>query len=86
MREDKKNLYIATDSKKIKKHILKVANAPGTKIYPGELKKGLELLAKGEKIDYEGATDVVMTKKGDAMGAFKEFEIQNGAFVDIKQR
>ena len=76
----------SADSKKIKKHILKVANAPGTKIYPGELKKGLELLAKGEKIDYEGATDVVMTKKGDAMGAFKEFEIQNGAFVDIKQR
>ena len=29
---------------------LDVANAPGTKIYPGELKKALDLLAKGKKI------------------------------------
>ena len=27
-----------------------IANAPGTKIYPGELKKGLDLLAKGKKL------------------------------------
>ncbi len=47
-----------------------VANGPGTKIYPGELKKGLDLLAKGKKVDYEGATDITLTKEGDATGSF----------------
>ena len=37
-----------------------VANGPGTKIYPGELKKGLDLLAKGKKVDYEGATELLL--------------------------
>ena len=32
------------------------------KIYPGELKKGLDLLAKGKKINYEGATGVTFTE------------------------
>ena len=38
-----------SDGTSIAKSILTVANEPGTKIYPGELKKGLELLAKGKK-------------------------------------
>ena len=37
---------------------MSVSNSPGTKIYPGEIAKGLKLLKKGKKIDYEGATNV----------------------------
>ena len=34
---------------------MNVANAPGEKIYPGELSKGLTLLKEGKNIDYVGA-------------------------------
>ena len=38
--------------------VMDVANALGEPILPGELAKGLELLAAGTNIDYEGATAV----------------------------
>jgi branched-chain amino acid transport system substrate-binding protein len=63
-----------------------VANGPGTKIYPGELKKGLDLLAKGKKVDYEGATGVSFTSVGEAEGSFLEKEIKGGKFKNKKQR
>ena len=50
----------SADRGSIAKNVMDVANAPGTKIYPGELKKGLDLLAKGKKINYEGATGVLL--------------------------
>ena len=43
----------SADRASIAKNVMDVANGPGTKIYPGELKKGLDLLAKGKKVDYE---------------------------------
>ena len=70
----------------IAKNIMGVANAPGTKIYPGQLKKGLDLLAKGKKIDYEGATGVIFTSVGEAEGSFLEKEIKGGKFKTVKQR
>jgi branched-chain amino acid transport system substrate-binding protein len=60
----------SADRASIAKNVMGVANGPGTKIYPGELKKGLDLLAQGKKIDYEGASDVTFTKEGDATGSF----------------
>ena len=51
---------------------MSVANAPGKKIYPGELKKALDLLAKGKDINYEGATGVELTDVGEAFGSFLE--------------
>ena len=74
------------DSKSISKNILDVANTPGIKIYPGEIKKGLELLARGKKIDYEGATGVSFNKFGDAKGSFLEQVVKNGRFKAYKQR
>ena len=76
----------SADRTSIAKNIMGVANAPGTKIYPGELKKGLDLLAKGKKIDYEGATGVVFTSVGEAEGSFLEKEIKGGKFKTKKQR
>ena len=63
-----------------------VANGPGTKIYPGQLTKGLDLLAEGKKMDYEGATGVSFTEVGEAEGSFLEKEIKGGKFKTKKQR
>ena len=46
--------------KVIAKNVMAVANGPGKKIYPGQLKKALDLLAKGKAVDYEGATGVIL--------------------------
>ncbi|MDC3162922.1 hypothetical protein OA531_01185 [Candidatus Pelagibacter sp.] len=76
----------SADRSSIAKNVMDVANAPGTKIYPGELKKGLDLLAKGKKINYEGATGVAFTAVGEAEGSFLEQEIKGGKFKTKKQR
>jgi len=74
------------DSASIAANIMKVANGPGTKIYAGELAKGLELASAGFAVDYDGATDVNFTEVGEAFGAFIEKGIEGGAFVDVAQR
>ena len=74
------------DRATIQKNVMSVANAPGKKIYPGELKKALELLAKGKDINYEGATGVEFTEVGEAFGSFLEKEIKGGKFKTKKQR
>ena len=74
------------DRSTIQANVMKVANAPGKKIYPGELSEALDLLAKGKPINYEGATDVELTEVGETNGAFLEFEIKGGKFNDKKQR
>ena len=44
----------STDRAAIRSKILEVGNAPGEKIGPTELAKGLKLLADGKAIDYQG--------------------------------
>ena len=48
--------------------------------------KGLDLLAKGKKVDYEGATGVTFTSVGEAEGSFLEQEVKGGKFKTKKQR
>ena len=74
------------DRNTIQKNVMSVANAPGTKIYPGQLKKALDLLAKGKAVNYEGATGVEFTDVGEAFGSFLEKEIKGGKFKTKKQR
>ena len=76
----------SADSISMSKTIMDVANEPGTKIYPGEIKKGLDLLSKGKKINYEGATGVSFNELGEAKGSFLELEIKNRKFRAKKQR
>ena len=76
----------SADRDSIAKNVMAVANGPGKKIYPGELKKGLDLLAKGKAIDYEGATGVTFTDVGESFGSFLEKEIKGGKFKTKKQR
>ena len=74
------------DSATVAANIMSVANGPGTKIYAGELSKGLELASAGFAVDYDGATDVNFTDVGEAFGAFIEKGIEGGAFTDAAQR
>jgi branched-chain amino acid transport system substrate-binding protein len=63
-----------------------VANAPGEKIYPGELAKGLEILAAGGDIDYVGATAVELIGPGEAAGGYREIELKGGKIETVKFR
>ena len=74
------------DRATIQQNEMSVANAPGKKIYPGELKKALDLLAKGKAVNYEGATGVEFTDVGEAFGSFLEKEVKGGKFKTKKQR
>jgi branched-chain amino acid transport system substrate-binding protein len=76
----------SADRSSIVANIKKVANAPGDTILPGELAKGLEILAGGGDIDYQGATDVELSTFGDAAGSFKEMEVKGGAFELVQVR
>jgi len=76
----------SADRGSIAKNVMAVANGPGKKIYPGQLKKALDLLAKGKGVDYEGATAVNFTDVGEAFGSFLEKEVKGGKFKTKKQR
>jgi len=76
----------SADRASIQKNVMSVANVPGLKIYPGELKKALDLLAQGKSINYEGASNVEFTDVGEAFGSFLEKEVKNGKFETKKQR
>ena len=76
----------STDRAAIQSKIMEVANAPGEKILPGELKKALEILKSGGQVDYEGASNVTFTEVGEAAGSYKELEIKDGKFVTVKVR
>lgn len=66
--------------------ILDVANAPGEKIYPGELAKGLEILAAGGEVDYVGASAVELIGPGESAGSYREIEVKDGENTTVKFR
>ena len=69
-----------------KDHVMDVANAPGTEIFPGELAKAIELLKAGEDIDYVGATAVELIGPGESAGNYREIEIQDGKIETVRFR
>ena len=74
----------SADRAAIQSKIMMVANAPGEKILPGEIAKGLKILSNGGDIDYVGATNVEFDEVGEVFGTFKEVEVKDGKFVTIK--
>ena len=66
----------SADRTGIRDKLLDVANAPGEKIYAGELTKGLELAAAGTDIDYVGATGVELVGPGEAAGSYRVYEVK----------
>ena len=76
----------ATDRATVAANILAVANAPGEPILPGELAKGLEILAAGGEIDYIGATNVELIGPGEAAGTYREYEVVDGEYTTVMMR
>jgi branched-chain amino acid transport system substrate-binding protein len=70
----------SSDRAAIQSKMMAVANAPGEKINPGELAKGLKILANGGEIDYVGATNVEFNSIGEVFGSYKEMEIKGGKY------
>ncbi len=64
--------------------IMDVVNAPGEKIYPGDLAKALKILKEGGDIDYVGASAAEFIGKGESAGAYREVEVENGAMKTVK--
>ena len=73
----------SSDSAEFKDHIMTVANAPGEKIYPGELAKALQILADGGEIDYDGGSAVELVGSGESAGSFREVEVKEGKFETV---
>ncbi len=74
----------SADKTSIQKHMMSVANAPGEKIFAGELKKGLKILAQGGEIDYVGAENVEFNEVGEVLGTYQEMEIIKNKFTSVK--
>jgi len=69
-----------------KDKIMDVANAPGEKIYPGELAKALQILADGGDIDYVGASGVELIGPGESAGTYREITIDGGKIATVGYR
>ncbi|MCA8879747.1 MAG: ABC transporter substrate-binding protein [Rhodobacteraceae bacterium] len=76
----------STSSNDFKSKVMDVANAPGEKIYPGELAKALQILADGGDVDYVGASAVELIEPGEAAGVYREIEIDDGKIVTMGYR
>ncbi len=76
----------SADRASIQANMTKVANAPGTKIYPGEIKKALEILASGGDVDYVGATNIEFNDIGEVFGTYRQLEIKDEKFSLVKVR
>ena len=74
------------DSKVFKDKVFEVANAPGEKIFPGELAKGLNILKNGGQIDYVGATAVELIGGGESAGSYREILIKDGQITTVGYR
>ena len=73
----------SVDPADYKDKILGVANAPGEKIFPGELAKAFELIKAGKDVDYVGASAVELIGPGESAGTYRMIEIPDGKNVTI---
>lgn len=76
----------SADRASIAQHVMAVANAPGEEIGPGELARGLEILANGGEVDFVGVTGVQLIEPGEAAGSYRVYEVGDGAFQTIEFR
>ncbi len=77
---------IYSKEKSINNIIYSIANKPGIKIFPGEIKKAINILSEGKSINYEGATGVEFDKVGDTLGSFVEVDFNKGKLKIKKLR
>ncbi|MEM9276957.1 MAG: ABC transporter substrate-binding protein [Pseudomonadota bacterium] len=76
----------SSDSAKLKEKVFDVANAPGEKIFPGELEKALKILKDGGDVDYVGASAVELIGPGESAGNYREIEIKDQALSTVGYR
>ncbi len=76
----------STESAMLKDKVEMVANAPGEKIYPGELEKALKILADGGDVDYVGATSVELIGGGESAGNYRQILVDGGEITTTKYR
>jgi len=76
----------SSESQALKDHVFDVANAPGEKVFPGELAKALQILADGGEIDYVGASAVELIGPGESAGNYRQVIVEDGAFKTVKFR
>ncbi len=76
----------SSESGKLKDKVMEVANAPGEKIYPGQLAKALEIIAGGGDVDYVGASAVELIGSGESSGNYRQVKYENGKEVVVGYR
>jgi len=73
------------NSKNIRDNLRAVANPPGEVIKPGEFKKAFELLDKGKKINYEGASGSVdFDANGDVITPIEVWQYKGGDIITVR--
>ncbi|MEC8245079.1 MAG: branched-chain amino acid ABC transporter substrate-binding protein, partial [Pseudomonadota bacterium] len=76
----------STDAAAYKEKVMMVANAPGEKIYPGELGKALKIIAGGGDVDYVGASAVELIGSGESAGSYAEILVKGGENTTVGYR
>lgn len=76
----------STDANVYKEKVMMVANAPGEKIYPGELAKALQIIANGGDVDYVGASAVELIGDGESAGNYREVLVKGGENTTVGYR
>ena len=76
----------STDSQDFKSKVMDVANAPGQKVFPGDLGKALEHIANGGDVDYVGASAVELIGPGESAGSYKEILVKGGKNTTVGYR
>ncbi len=76
----------SSDSMAYQQKVMEVANAPGEKIYPGDLAKALQILQDGGEVDYDGASAVELIGPGESAGNYREIEVKDSAITTVRYR
>lgn len=76
----------SSDSSALKMKVMDVANAPGEKIFPGELAKALDIIASGGDVDYVGASAVELIGSGESAGNYRQVEFAGGKIKVVGYR
>jgi branched-chain amino acid transport system substrate-binding protein len=76
----------SSDSQAYKGKIMDIANAPGEKIFPGDLKKALKLISEGKDVDYVGASAVELIGGGESAGNYAQIEVKSGVNETVAYR
>ena len=76
----------SSNSQDFKAKVMEVANAPGKKVYPGDLNAALEYIANGGDVDYVGASAVELIGPGESAGSYRQILVDGGKNTTVGYR